>query len=310
MLIKHAKKIIMDCALPTDTLIVRLLDPTHIAVAHCGQREKELVNPLSFDEVYAMSSDDFWEYLQDSYKKIPENHKWEPDYYCYTKNKICMYNDKYVKKVIISTSKHCNNLCKMCMVSSNTYLNTEIDKKLYFSILEKLKGHGIFEIGLTHNGEPFLYKKEAFDYMESLKAKIDCTQICITSNTSLLNSDDIQRLKRIKDIQGIDMFFMASCSAITAETYKQVHGTPYFETVKNNILELNKNNILSCISFVIQRENIHELEFLKDYWYSQGVTVPLYARILVGFDGAEIAKMPEYQRFLQVREKLGPEIFK
>lgn len=309
MILKSHRKIIMDCALPTDTIIIRLLGNNQIAIAHCGMREAEVVNPLSFDEVYKMSSDEFWNYLQDSYKKIPENHKWEPDYYCNTKNKICVYNDKYIRKVVVSTSKHCNIHCKMCMVSSNTLLKPDEDKKLYFNILEKLKNHGIFEIGLTHNGEPFLYKQQAFDYIESLKPKIDCSQICITTNAILLNDDDILRLETRKK-NNMDIFLMVSCCAISRETYKTVHGSDSFIEVEKNIIELNRRNLLSCISFVIQKENIHELEFLKDYWYSKGVKVPFYARIIVGFDGNEIAKMKEYQDFLKIREELGPGIFK
>lgn len=303
MIINHLNKEIMDCAIRTDTLIIKTINDKQIGIAHCGHREAEIVNPLYFDDVYKMSSDEFWTYLQESYKKIPENHNYTPDYSCNTKNKRCVYNDKSIKKVVVSTSRRCNIHCNMCMVSSNTYLPIEEDKKLYFDILYKLKNHNIYEIGLTHNGEPFLSKNQTFEYLNSLQVGIDCSSLCITTNGILLNEQDILKLKSLKD-KGFNIYLMVSCCAITPETYQKVHNNNNFYTVVNNIEQLHKYGLLSSISFVIQNDNLHELEFLKDYWYNKGVTVPLYARILVGFDGKNVAQSQEYRNFLEMSKTM------
>lgn len=293
----------MDCAIPTYTLIIKLINNKQIGIAHCGHLEREIVDPLYFEEVDQMTSDEFWKYLQAAYKKIPAGHRYTPDYSCNTKNTVCLYNDKTLEKVVVSTYRRCNIKCPMCMVSSNSFLPADVDKKLYFNILNKLKGHGINEIGLTHNGEPFVAKKETFEYLDSLIPKIDCNKICITTNAILLNEDDILKLKKLKD-RGIDIFLMTSCSAITEDTYKKVHNNDNFNKVIDNIILLSKYNLLSSISFVIQKNNLHELDYLKNFWRDKGVNAKLYTRIMYGFDGKDIVNMKEYKNFMIEYEKL------
>ena len=294
MLITHKPN--TKCIADTKSIIIKLLNNNQIAIAHCCLREKEIVNPISLADFYKMDNITFWDYLQKSYKKIPENHKYEPDYYCNTKQ-LCFYNDKYINKVAVSTFRHCNIHCKMCLVSSNNYLPYNEEEKLYFNILEKLKGHNLEIIELTSNGEPFLSKEKTFNYLENLRPNIDCQTIEIVSNLTLLNSNDILRLKKIAD-NGLHFNFMASCSAITEETYRKIHNNNNFNKVINNIIELNQLGLLTRISFVIQNENLHELEFLHDFWKSKNINTNLQIRYVIGSGGEQIAKLKIYDKYI------------
>lgn len=283
----------MNCSYDTSNIRLKFADNSHIGVAHCCYKEKELVNIKSFDEIYKMSNDDFWNYLQESYKMIPDNHNYEPAYYCNTTQK-CYYNDKYIDKIAVSLFRHCNLNCKMCLVSSNNFLSLEESKKIYFDVLYKVKGHNLSQIGLTQNGEPFLCKKETFDYLESLTVN-DFKNIDIVTNVLLLNDDDILKLANIK--KNINITIMASCSGITPETYSSIHCNNKFDKVINNIKKLHDSKLLSSISYVIQNENLHELPFVVDFWKNMNIHTTVYFHPIIGSNGPQIVKMKEYLEF-------------
>lgn len=292
MLIKNKQKI-MNCAYDTTNIRIKLIDNQHIGIAHCCYREAEKVNPLSFNDLYNMSNEEFWNYLQESYKMIPPDHNYEPAYFCNT-NQKCYYNDKEIKKIAVSVFRHCNIKCKMCMVSSNDFLPFEESKKLYFAILNKIKNHNLIQMSLTENGEPFIVKKETFEYLDSLTTN-DFKQIEIISNMTLLNEDDILHLADINS--RIPIVFAASCSGITKETYKAIHKNDNFDKVINNIISLCNKNFLSHISYVVQSENLHELPFIIDFWKSKNIHTCLQIHPIIGFNGNEVINTAEYKNF-------------
>lgn len=298
MIIRNKQRI-MNCVYDTRGIRIKFVDANHIGIIHCCFREKEFTGIMSIDEIMKMSNNEFWTYLLESYKEIPSNHKYQPDYYCET-DQNCYYNDKYLDSVTVTTFKHCNIKCKMCMVSDNSFMPYNKDVKIYFKLLNMLKGHNLRCIGLTGNGEPFLPKIETFEYLESLNSN-DCEFVDFATNTLLLNKEDIDRLARINN-ENIKLKFMCSCSAITPETYYKIHNNNNFDKVINNIRYMAEIGLTPLISFVIQSENLHELSMLQDFWKDYNIS-GLAVHPVVGFNGSFIANSPEYKNFKSLYSK-------
>lgn len=294
MIINKKNKICMKCAQDTRGIRIKFVDANHIGIVHCCFREREFTGIMSIDEIMKMSNDEFWTYLLKSYKEIPNNHKYQPDYYCET-DQDCYYNDKYLDSVTITTFKHCNIKCKMCMVSDNSFMPYNKDVEIYFKLLNMLKGHKLRCIGLTGNGEPFLPKIETFEYLESLNSN-DCEFVDFTTNTLLLSKEDIDRLAKINN-ENVKLKIMCSCSAITPETYKEIHRNDNFNKVINNIRYMAEIGLTPLISFVVQSENLHELSMLQDFWKDYNIA-GLAVHPVVGFNGNSIANSLEYINYI------------
>lgn len=283
MIITHNKIESQYCLETMEKLDIVLFDANHIGISHCCRFMDDLSDIITIDDLYNMSHDKFMTYLINAYKHIPENHNnFIPDYHiCKTRKKLCTYGTKILKSIGICISRDCNLNCPMCFekIRKVKFGNTEKYKILYFHILNKIKGIPDIGIRLTGIGEPFFYKKETFDYLENL-TKQDCQYIEAISNITLLNEEDIKKLYNIS--KNIPIYISVSCSAITKDTYKKVHGADFFDKVINNIKLLYKYNLLLGINFVIQRANLHELEFYKEFWYRQGINNIIFDTNIIG----------------------------
>lgn len=260
----------MNCRQNTGTLRLCLIDHDTIGFFHCCFKY-EICNTLKIDEFYKMSKEEFKIFLDETYKIIPENHDYSILPHCFTDEPKCLYNDKYITNIAIDVFSYCNIKCKFCLLTDNKQPQTPLEnKKIYFDILEKLKGNHYETIITTGVGEPFFYKKETIDYIKTLTLN-DCENLLIITNTTLLDPEDIIELGKIKEKTKINIHIIASCSAISNFTYYKVHNNNKFNKVVENIRLMNENNLLDFVNFVAQEDNLHEISSFKEFWHKQGI---------------------------------------
>jgi MoaA/NifB/PqqE/SkfB family radical SAM enzyme len=295
------RKTYMNCRNATTNISILFADPKHIGISHCFYREmpEELSGILSISELFKMSDSEFKSYLTAAYREIPKTHDFNTTYYCDTNEKYCYYNDKSIKSIKVATFTYCNlDKCIMCNTADRKLpLNDEI--RLYFFILNKIKNMNLDFINFTTRGEPFFVKKQTFEYLKSLTLN-DTKLICFNSNMVLLDEDDISELYNISKSINIPIKMVASCSAITPETYKKIHVNNSFDKVVNNIKLLYKYDMLDFINFVVQFPNLHELEFYKKFWNEHGITEDskILCTPVIGHDGDKVVQTVEYKRFI------------
>lgn len=280
-----------------------LTDKHEYAVIHCCHRVWEELYVFSEDELLNISKSDFMNKLYECYNLIPQNHDYNTYYYCKTHEKQCIWNDEKLEVVSVSTSPRCNISCRFCDIKSHKSVSKN-DKAIYFTILNMLKNNNLKQIELTSEGEPFIYKEDTLQYIENLTTN-DCKRLEIMSNLTLLTEEDILRIYTASLSNDIEIKILASCSGITNETYKLHHNNDNFERVVNNIKLINSLDMLNCINFVITPENLHELDFFKQFWGEKGVkSYKCTATVLVDYcypvkNATEIVlKSKEYNNYI------------
>ena len=147
---------------------------------------------------------------------------------------------------------------------------SEKDKENYFKVLEKIKGNKLKYITLTTVGEPFIYKKETYDYLKSLTLN-DCEIVKIQTNGTLIDEKDIDLLEEIKNSSGIDFEVVVSIDSIYKENFEKIRVGANFEKVLENIDYLNKKGFLKNIDFCVQRDNFDEIPFVIQFFEALGL---------------------------------------
>lgn len=235
----------------------------------CCHKQDEKLKEFSLDEFDSLSPSDIQNILNELNNIQYPNHDYSIYPCCKSSKSICDYSNDIIDSIVVGFLYKCNATCRMCTIPKK--VTSDIDnkiKEIYFNFLNKLKYIPLSRITLTEQGEPFFYKKETFKFINDLNINT-CKQLTIITNAINLNEDDIINLYNFKERTGIDLQIIASCSAISDETYRVIHNNVNFDTVVNNILLLKKYNLLLCVNFVVQRPNLHELEFLYDFWHSK-----------------------------------------
>lgn len=297
MIITNKKINDLPCADPMTKIDIVLADENNIGISHCCHHMNHLTDIMSLDTVYKIDKFSFIEYLKTAYTHNPDFIKqYIPNYHgCKSNKKLCIFGGKTIKTIGVSITRDCNLACPMC---NEKFLKLQYTdpkyKQLYFYLLNKIKGFSDIGIRLTGIGEPFFYKKETFDFLKNLTAN-DCSHVEAISNITMLNDDDILQLHEIS--KQIPIFISVSCSAITAETYKKVHSADFFNKVVNNIKLLNKYNLLASINFVIQPDNLHELEFYKEFWQKQNVNTTCDINLIGGRPSQRNLIFSEYLKY-------------
>lgn len=240
-------------------------------VFHCEfKSEESIINDLLAEDIINMSADEFIKMLREASKAVPPNHSKAVFKRCKSKLQECNFSGP-LQVVRVNTSTACNIKCKFCDITSAKPIYPE-EKLLYFNILEKLrdgKPH-LNYLQLTGDGEPFVYKKDTLDYIATLNPDV-CKRFVIFTNCTLLNPEDIEFIYNMQEKNKIKVQIMCSCSAITPETYKEIHRNDNFYKVVENIKLINKYDMLQNINFVITPDNLHELSMYKQFWLENGV---------------------------------------
>lgn len=243
----------------------------HKYVAYqCEFKSEEYIYEWTADEIINMSAEKFVNMIRTASETLPKNHDYNVYKFCKSNSKKC-YTNGPLNVIRVNTSTACNIKCKFCDIPSMKPVYPE-DKELYFNILSKIvenKPH-LKYLQLTGDGEPFIYKKETLEFIQTLNTEV-CGKLVIFSNCTLLNPEDIELMYNFSQVSGVKIQIMCSCSAITPETYKKVHNNNNFYKVIENIKLINKYNMLQNVNFVITPDNLHELCMYKQFWNENNI---------------------------------------
>lgn len=183
----------------------------------------------------------------------------------------CKYLDSKIENIIVGISKACNLNCYHCF-NEGHHTDVLSEKQIYFTILEKVKGHKLNSLLLGSQGEVFVYYDKIVEYLKSLSTD-DFKTVILQTNATLLSDDRVQELSEISKATGIKYQFFVSFSGITKESYEKTQVGAIFENTLNNLSSLlttfGKNNIK--ITFIIKRTNILDAPHVVDFFKSLGI---------------------------------------
>ena len=211
--------------------------------------------------------------LQNVTNKIPLNHNFQPKNAEHNCNGTvwCDFSESELKQVAVSCYS-CNLHCTGCR---KDFYSDETDIENYYKILESIKGMELDTIYLTIRGEPFLNKERLLTYLESLTVK-DCKTVGAVTNATLLDENDIIRLKEISDKTGVQYSFIVSVDGVTKETYQASRRADYFDKVVENAVLLNKYGLLNQISYLVTELTVSDLLQAPKFWEEKGIKDKLH----------------------------------
>jgi len=161
----------------------------------------------------------------------------------------------------ISVTNLCNNRCVVCarekaMRKCQGLMDFELFKKIIVQLPEEIK-----TIYMMKQGEPFMHPK-LVDMIAFVREKRPDELIALHTNGILATKEKI--IPILKNVSSLGI----SISAITAETYRSVHGSGGFDVVIKN-LQVISDYLLSIpekkrphvfIDYVKQKRNRHETQ--------------------------------------------------
>jgi len=182
-------------------------------------------------------------------------------------------NTPYPLHVNFEVSYGCNYKCKMCMCSlpyNKWGHNVEPKKNITFDKYKEVVDEGVplglGAVSLNGYNEPLL-QKDIVRYVQYAKYK-GVPDIFFVTNASLLTKEISHELLESELTR-----IMFSLDAATSETYALLRNDQGFENVISQIryfLKLKEEKGLSLpltrVSFVQNRQNIHEQKQFEEYW--------------------------------------------
>lgn len=138
----------------------------------------------------------------------------------------------------------------------------EMSDELFHKIIKEGKEMGVTTYYPFMNGEPFVFPRiwEWLDYMEKEGVTVN-----LHSNMEYM---DVDRLVKYKNIGYVN----CSLHAATKETYEKIIKGPNYEKVRKNIDELLKKAKFKVqVSFVMDEDNIGDLELFKEQFGKKAV---------------------------------------
>ena len=193
----------------------------------------------------------------------------------------------FPSQVVIDLTEVCNLACVHCphpdFKKSELYHATMLDPALNQKAVDEVAQHGADYIRYTSNGEPLVHP-QCYDMIQYAVDKSG-TFVTLTTNGVTMNQKRMDKLLAT----GLHMVDI-SLDAYTIETYAKIRkGTPkQFRQAYDNVLSLceaSKGKITKVIvSFIVHKENEHELEQFTRYWRSAGaIVVPRRLHSAAGF---------------------------
>lgn len=193
----------------------------------------------------------------------------EPENSIWNDKAIIPQLTQFPSMVMIDTTTRCNLACAHCPSSKLSedpaYLG-DIDVDLYKKIICEIAEENSKTIVRPFDGgEPFM-RKDIEELIRFAKDK-GIEYVSINSNGLLITPERCEKLldSRLDHIE-------ISIDAATPETYAMIRRSKHYNKLLENIEHLNKrrsaknSNIKITVSFVKQRDNLHELQKFADYW--------------------------------------------
>ena len=174
--------------------------------------------------------------------------------------------------IMTEQSFACNYMCPQCILGDNEQkAKYSIPVKLFpfelfCKVIDEAKEHECRSLSVHHISEPLLVKDlpERIAYAR----KQGFLDIHMVTNGELLDESKAKQL-----IQSGVTRIMISLDAHNSETFKKIRVGGNYEKVKKNIINLvqlrNSMGLKLPIirtSFVIQKDNVHQVEPFKEYW--------------------------------------------
>lgn len=153
----------------------------------------------------------------------------------------------------------CNNRCKHCY--HETYDNKSelsIEKLIYISEkIEDALSKWNFKASMSiTGGEPFSRRNDLFKILEHIEDKCDhITNYDILTNGTLLNDNDMSRLKGLKKLRRIQVSLEGSNSDI----HDKIRGEGDFQKVKNAIQLLKNNDFTVSVMTTLTKNNMEDI---------------------------------------------------
>ena len=251
---------IHDCFVPNGTLYLRYIPSKNtITLTRCCLLQPFIEMPL--EDFYKI--DDIIEYAKtynyDGYKFWPGSAD---------RCKSCNFPKDKISQVGIGFSYACNLKCHNCFYDGY-HKDTPFLKDLYFTTLEKIKGHQLDTIQLTDVGEPFFYYYEIINYLKSLRQYEDTYGVNFLTNGNLLSKDRIDTLVKISNETNIKYYFVISIDGVTKETYENTRIGGNFEKTIENAIYLNQFFDVG-INYTIRKPNMSDVLNIKPFFKDLG----------------------------------------
>lgn len=166
----------------------------------------------------------------------------------------------YFSNVYYNITKRCNLKCIYCYFEHNPSFVSIDDNEVILDNLEKLNVRSITLIG----GEPFCHPYFT-KILTSIFSRDFVNEVCIVTNGTLINSDNITYLKDPR------VYLQISLDGIDEKTNSLTRGANVFDKVMSNITLLQKENIRFKVMKVITRQNIDNSVDYYDFYKGHGI---------------------------------------
>lgn len=175
----------------------------------------------------------------------------------------------YPQLLQIETTALCNAGCSFCSHKSMKRTKGEMSWTLFIKIIEQCKELKVKRICPFLNGEPFI-DSLFIERLAYINQELPDTKIDIFSNMSLLNSEKLYELSKIKNIE---TFFMSLTSYDTTSCKKYMNLN--FDTVHRNVLSLialnRKEKFIKQLQGSSINMGLEENNKFKNCWGNVGI---------------------------------------
>jgi radical SAM protein with 4Fe4S-binding SPASM domain len=215
--------------------------------------------------------------------------------------------------VLLELHNRCNLDCLMCHSAHRSGARVAIDETTLDRLFAEFKQHALPAIMFGAGDEPLMYK--TFDQVLSRASQAEIMDIFVFTNGTLLTPDKAEMLLQA----GVTRLFI-SLDAASEETYGRIRrrngelispNLNRLEQVEKNIkgalkLRADRQAVLPLVrvSFVVQQDNVHEIEAFCDKWSDTADSVELQAHSNYDVIG-QLAEIPEEERWRPVEPALG-----
>lgn len=166
----------------------------------------------------------------------------------------------YPKVIEIQFHNKCNSNCLICPYKDMKYNYGDMSEALFNKFLDEIEENKIERIIPYLNNEPFL-QKNFVSRVEKIRNRFKKVEIEISSNVSMINEDDLKKLKELEITE-----LRLSVFGFEKETYKKIMPGLNYENTMNKLKLIsdymkNTNTVISIV--MIDNNEIPEIEFQK-----------------------------------------------